>query len=603
MQISYNFENITDYLYDDSLVQVLINNLQLLLQEDNIDFTEDCQSDTGFTYDSDYINFSPGLFSQKDQRDFVDNFYVPFSTNMDATRYGGSPIGTAYNGAIITSGELDLSAANSYASWPALDNCNFAQQGTKEFYFRPNYDSSPLAQSYIFTEFHIGDNKNLINLYHLAGGALQLQCYNSLGQLQINVGLGVWNPIAGQKYRISFNYDFTNGATRLFIDGVQQGSTQTNIFTRDSNEIDNIILGANRFGTFGIDGLYDDLQCFDSVLHTSNYIPSIPAEYAFSESSLVFPEMEHVGEGSIKLFNYLLMTYTGDLGILLEIDRSGDKLWWNGSSWVVSDGTYVQSTDLTTFNLHSTSLHVDGAKYGQFTVIFPDSNTQGSISELTANMKVNIGYSTTNPKCSNSEVIRTDSIESIEMNTSISGSDAVSMAMEVDGVEKYWNGTAWASSSGYSQSNTLSEINTNLSTLLDAPANVRWILYLHSEDGSTTPIVPGLTVNFSFAGSEKDEIETCAVWWYMAENRTVNIFLKNDCVKYKTNVMLRREDYNYEITAGENEYCEVNLPDTVNMEVDELDNEQTYVVLLDGKRYEINIPNQDGALLFDLIGA
>jgi len=499
--------------------------------------------------------------------------------------------GTLGGSASVHDGYLD--AANGYEEFP-IDN--FVSMSSSAGCIRKRiaftYSGASPAIQYI-----IQTSPNVASRVYLVHNSAFIQCYiTNSGGTTIYSMVFSWTPSADTIYE--FEVDWTSTHAYIFINGQLQDSDTGSLNIAEPS-LFRIGGGANT--AFKI----YDIAVFDTLQHSSNYTPDWLTFYEtiYLESSLVFPEMEHIGDGSIKLFNYLLMTYIGNLGILLEIDRSGNKLWWNGSSWVVSDGTYVQSTDLTTFNLHSTSLPVDGAKYGQFTVIFPDSNTQGSISELTANMKVNIGYSTSNPKCSNSEVIRTDAIESIEMNTSISGSDVISMTMEVDGVEKYWNGIAWASSSGYSQSNTLSEINTNISTLLDAPADVRWILYLHSENGSTTPIVPSLTVNFSFAGSEKDEIETCAVWWYMAENRTVNIFLKNDCVKYKTNVLLRREDYNYEITAGESEYCEVNLPDTENMEVDELDNEQTYVVLLDGKRYEINIPNQDGALLFDLIGA
>jgi hypothetical protein len=477
-----DFNNSTGFSFDTDRIEFVGGNLQQkAVDTPGQNFTEDFADDTDFTYDSDKAEFAGGLVRQKDQREAVDNFYVPFTSDMDATRYGGNPIGTAQNGAIITAGELDLSAANAYAIWDAANNCDSAQQGTIEFYFRPNYNSSPLAQSYIFTVFHNGDNRNLINLYHLAGGAIQLQCYNSAGFLEINTSLGVWNPTAGQRYRISFNYDFTNGATRLFIDGVQQGSTQIDTFTRDSGDIDNIILGANRAGTFGIDGLFDDLQCFDSVQHTVNYTPSIPAEYAFLGSSVILPEMEHIGTG-ITSFDSFVVTGAGTPRFILN------GQYWTGSAWASSDNSYAQASTESDINANISTLTVAGLTLN-ISVVFTDDQVQSTVNEIS------VGY--TSFSYLESTVILPDmnysgvgSVQSFDAFASDENREAHYILNN-----QYYNGSQWVASNGLlTQSNTLTEVQDNIDTLESSDAlRIKMII----EANNVQFIISELTVEYT----------------------------------------------------------------------------------------------------------
>jgi hypothetical protein len=141
-------------------------------------------------------------------------------------------------------------------------------------------------------------------------------------------------------------------------------------------------------------GQLGDTVTIKVIFQDSNIISSISDilftmnESTYEETSVILPEMYYSGDGFIKLLNAVTSTYAGSPKVLIEIERSGENLYWNGIEWVVSDGTYVQSTDFTTFNLHCTSLDVVDKKYGQFTIVFPDSNIISSMSLFTANMKV-----------------------------------------------------------------------------------------------------------------------------------------------------------------------------------------------------------------------
>lgn len=80
--------------------------------------------------------------------------------------------------------------------------------------------------------------------------------------------------------------------------------------------------------------------------------------------------------------------------------------------------------------------------------------------------------------------------------TYASGSDAVKFHFDVGGTKKYWNGSAWATSDGtYAQSNTVAEVETNKASF---PAGVvKPIAVLHSADGSTTPSISSVLLNYT----------------------------------------------------------------------------------------------------------
>jgi hypothetical protein len=93
-------------------------------------------------------------------------------------------------------------------------------------------------------------------------------------------GSRVWNdnyfgkfyPVLGTEYDIEFNWDLTNGETRLFIDGVQLGNTVTTTFTR--NNVTSLALGLSSNTS---DLTIRDFGTYNTVQHTSNFtIKSLP---------------------------------------------------------------------------------------------------------------------------------------------------------------------------------------------------------------------------------------------------------------------------------------------------------------------------------------
>jgi len=102
--------------------------------------------------------------------------------------------------------------------------------------------------------------------------------------------------------------------------------------------------------------------------------------------------------------------------------------------------------------------------------------------------------------------------------------DEVRFTMEVNGIEMWFDGASWATSNGtLAETNTAAEIDTNASALdLSAGVRIRPVVYLHSQDGFTTP-GPTITSHtfghdfFSFGG-DQPEVRECVVFGFEIDN-------------------------------------------------------------------------------------
>lgn len=81
---------------------------------------------------------------------------------------------------------------------------------------------------------------------------------------------------------------------------------------------------------------------------------------------------------------------------------------------------------------------------------------------------------------------------------SASGSDTVKHSPIINGVRKYWNGSAWATAIA-GQSNTVAEINTNCASLITTGDNatIDLMSYLTSSSGATTPTLTSALITYN----------------------------------------------------------------------------------------------------------
>jgi hypothetical protein len=213
-------------------------------------------------------------------------------------------------------------------------------------------------------------------------------------------------------------------------------------------------------------------------------------------TNVILPEMEHSDVGTIKLFNSFSTTESGSPRYTLQIGRSGDYLYWNGSAWVVSDGSYAQANTATTFNSNCASLDVDEENYGQFKIHFPESNTQSYVDELTANMNVDIGYTTDAQKITVNTTFKGSELLTFLETATKPANTECKYTIEVDGQEKHYSGGLQDSDGTYAQANTANEISTNIADFVTTRSTIRLYTFLYTSDDQVRPEIDINTITY-----------------------------------------------------------------------------------------------------------
>lgn len=149
--------------------------------------------------------------------------------------------------------------SSNYGTVPICDSS--PQTGCIRLKLTPSYTS--IADQYIFTLSAPG----YIFLRHSSGNLL-LTCNDINNITQVNITLGAWVANRGTEYEFEFNWDWTSGSAKLFINGIQFGSTITNTFTRGSAL--NFTLGGGPSGGNPI-AFFRNIEFFTSVQHVANY--------------------------------------------------------------------------------------------------------------------------------------------------------------------------------------------------------------------------------------------------------------------------------------------------------------------------------------------
>jgi hypothetical protein len=387
-----DFTDDTGFTYDPAKAEFVGGLLRQKANSITENYNQDFASDVGFTYDSAKAEFASGVCRQKSQRPAGATFGATYTNDMNGSWGNGILTGTPNGGISISGGKL-IGGVGKYLQYAGSQNVNFPQIGCFRLKLTPNYSGTPAASRHIFSvSYSSGDLSNSINLAHYATGNIFLSIYGSGGASIMTAYLGVWIPTAGTEYEFELNYDITSGATRLFLNGVQFGATQTGTGTRTSN-ISIFNIGAYYNGTLTGDFLYDNIEVFNAVQHTSNYTPgySLP-EYDYLESLVQCP-----------IFIYNLYNILSFLSPTITETNAPHYVvngyYWNGSAWVVSSDTYATSMTYAQWVANIATFPSDQLGVGVIIkVIFQNSNTLSSIDNISFNINEN-HYVETNIIC------------------------------------------------------------------------------------------------------------------------------------------------------------------------------------------------------------
>lgn len=524
LSTTFTLDTAANFTYDTTKIAVTSAAALKLVNSAIQDFSEDFADDTGITYNSSKAEFVGGVVRQKDLRTAQSTLAVTFTSGLNAAYAQGSLTGTAIGaGAVVGAVLKGDSTSPKGAFWSgAGGNVFSAQKGAIKLKWRPNYTGAPASNAHIFTmRKAISDNSSLLNIYH-SSTLLLCTIYNSSATQVITI-FGNFSPVSGTWYEIELDYDLDAGATRLFIDGVQVGSTSAVTATRNIADCLQCCLGSNVLNTLGANSDFDDLILFNDVQHTAGYTPgySIIDAY-FAESKVDLPVYTYTGLGTLTIASPPTSTEVGTPRYIIQ------GKYWTGSAWATSNGTYAQATSKSNILANILTFPTTGLATVTVSVVFGDDTSQSSVSQIDFSL-LGQTYAMTNPTIASNSSVLCDGLSSVAVSSSQSGSDLIKYVVSVQNLstsltqDYYWNGSAWVVSDGtYTQSNTLAQINTNIATLnstvLVTGKRVLIKAFLHSADGSTTPTLTSITLVYDFFTELDPDPDTTIVFGYLYDS-------------------------------------------------------------------------------------
>lgn len=156
-------------------------------------------------------------------------------------------------------------------------------------------------------------------------------------------------------------------------------------------------------------------------------------------------------------------------------------------------------------------------------------------------------YSKNNPTIKPACCLQVEALNGFTETVVKAGNDNIKYTLLINGIEKYWDSANWISGTGYSIANTAAEIATNCS-LIDFGNGMplKFVAYLHSENGMTIPELDNLQIDYDFFGGQPSDTKKCIVYGFIYGSDSLPI--ENVVVRAKLKDVA---DYNNEIQIGQ----------------------------------------------------
>lgn len=509
-----DFINNADFVRVNSEIAASKGKLSLV-STPGLTATQDFASDTGFTYDNTKAEFTGGLVRQKDLRPANATFFASYLSSINASWSASSPTatnsGASYN---VSTGRVDLlgGVSQKYITYAADNLLTVGDSGCVRWGYVPGYSGAPATYQAMLSLGNNSLNPNSIRVNHYTSGSIILSIIDSSSAYIMSVVLGSWSPVAGTLYDFEFNWNTATGQTRLFINGTQFGGTQSNVGVIEA-PLNTLrfgeglgLIGAQYYSNFSL----DYVVVYSEPQHTANFtVGALPPEYPYAESVVELPALSYAAVVSVTALTSITP---------VEVDTPKytiDGKYWNGSAWATSDNTYAQANDAATINTNITTLTPSGLSCAM-KIIFQNSTTLASVANFiltfTGQKYYTSGSFLTNSSFTASDIIsfETDTIEDSETR--------VKYAIIVNGVRKYWSGSAWATSDGSAaQTNTLAQIQANIGSLISLSATIHLYVLLVSDTNLATPKISLVTFVYQFGVLPITAPLTCYVYGFVLD--------------------------------------------------------------------------------------
>jgi hypothetical protein len=282
----------------------------------------------------------------------------------------------------------------------------------------------------------------------------------------------------------------------------------------------------------------------------------------------------------------------------IDITNGDSKFFVDGSLVATDSSTGARSTP-SKFSLGATNTGATSADDFEIDYIrrFDSVYRAGA---FTPSVDDYTDYTTSSP------AIYSDSVNADGMDgyTSLPTGGQVKHVINVDGVDKYWDGSTWSTSSNSTESNTAAEIETNKASLdLSSGAAIYPKWYLTSTDGYTREELDSVTLTYNFSNTP-ETLTKCLVngEFYKLDgtaDTTAKLTISHDSFWYGEAYISGAE---YELTADSNGLIEKSLVETasvsvkVNFKLETGTGDEKIKV-----EREVTIPNQAEKTISDLM--
>lgn len=508
-------------------------------------------------------NYVPSAYGLSDPKQPA--FYAGYGEDINGDWGNGVLSGTSVGGASVSGGELVLDQSDvRYVDYAGLNNAsNAIQEGCIRVRVKPNYTGPAPITAKIFCAIAeaSGNSNNEIVIFHqFTTNLLVANIRNSAGVSIVTLQTaGAWLPTAGTTYEIELNYNLNNGKSRLFVDGVLVASNLVSTGTRTSS-IGLLRIGSNVSAASASNHYILDVLLFDHVQHIANYTPDWSGilPYQYYEDVITLPQFTYSGIGNIQAFTNVVTSESNAPRYVMN------GQYWSGAAWVASADTWATANPIATVLANIATLPASDT---MIIKIITQNNigTQIATSDLTLTYTGEV-YPVSNPTIKPIATIGVEDVSAFTASIVAAGLDEVRFVLEVNGVDKYWDGSAWSNSVGYAQSNTAAEINTNVTSYdFSAGHILNIIAYLHSDTGATTPSIDNIAITYDF-WSPAGVVNTCVVHGYIFNDQghgkpDVDITAQITSVSYNNGIMIptsparakTREDGYWELELVENQ--------------------------------------------------
>lgn len=534
---TYPFTTAGNYTLVDTEVSGGAGRLDLQVETGQT-LQETFTSDAGFTYNASLVEFASGLVRQLDQTPSNSVYAAKYASTADLSwhKSGGSTTGTLNGAPTISGGKLVCTGSQGVYY---VANTNTVE--SHKFKYTPNYSGTPVANLNTLTCWNGTNNNDRVVLFHSdISGTWRLTAADSTGVAVVadaTIMGASWSPTASQEYEIEFVIDSVSGTYRLFIDGTLHATLSPGAWTRGTSAsryymgASTAIVSYNR-----AEGSFDDYIKFSNAQHTTSYTPGYTlVDTIYAEAEITIPTKTYPDAGTIqRLESTWAATEVGTPRYTIN------DIYHNGSNWTsVTSAGYAQANTIAQINTFANAYGIVGQDDLDIKLYFPDSNTQHSVDILTMGFQGQ-EYPTEGTLLTNSSFVARE-ITSFTATTTTPANTTVKYIMNLNGTDKYHNGSAWVTSDGTnSQANTLAEVQTNLSTLLTENSTVKIKVVLAQTDEDITPEIDLITLVYDFGALEPAAPTQCQVYGFLVDsedsplaNATVTVTPNRDAPEYK----------------------------------------------------------------------